>query len=74
MPYFIYKIHPMKILEKVSEHAKFQDASAEAKILRRDLPADANYTIKVVFGENELHAEDTLSEVREAQPTTGEDY
>ena len=74
MPYFIYNVHPMNILEKVGEYAKFQDASARAKVLRRDLPADAHYTIKVVFGENELHAEDTLSQLREPQPTTGEDY
>ncbi len=74
MPYYIYKIHPMNILEKVGEFAKFQEASSQAKTLRRGLPADAGYRIKVVYGENELHAEDTLSQVREPQPTTGEDY
>lgn len=74
MPYFIYKVHPMNILEKISEFAKFQEASSQAKALRHDLPPDANYKIKVVYGENELHAEDMLSQVREPQPTTGEDY
>lgn len=74
MPYFIYKAMPFNLLEKIAVYGKFREASDQAKVLRKNLPPDAHYTIRVVFGENELHAEDTLSQVREPQPMTGEDY
>lgn len=74
MPYFIYEIHPMRIVKKVAQHDKFKDASAQAKEIRNGLTGADNYSIKVVFAENELHAEEMLGEVREKPPTTGEDY
>jgi len=75
MPYYIYKIHsPLRNLEKVAQHAAFKDASGEAKALRTspDLPAGCN--VKVIFAENELQAEDLLSQVREPEPLIGDDY
>ena len=75
MPYFIYKvIPPLGNLEKVAQHAAFKDASAQAKSLRNagDLPAGC--TIKMIFAENELQAEDLLSQVREPEPLIGDDY
>lgn len=74
MPYFIYEMHPMRIVKKVAQHDKFKDASAQAKEIRNALTGTDNYSIKVVFAENELHAEEMLGEVREKPPTTGEDY
>lgn len=74
MPYFIYEIHPMRIVKKVAQFDKFKDASAQAKEIRNRLTSADNYSIKVIFAENELHAEEMLCEVREKPPTTGEDY
>lgn len=75
MPYFVYKVLlPMRILEKVQAFDGFKDASKHAKELRTTLTPEDNCIIKVIFGENELEAEDILSTVRDPQPTTGEDY
>jgi type I site-specific restriction endonuclease len=74
MPYFVYEIHPMRIVKKVAQFDKFKEASANAKELRNRLNDADNCTIKVIFAENELHAEEMLGEVREKPPTTGEDY
>ncbi len=67
MPYYIYRIfeHPIRRLEKLEQHEAYRDASARAKQLRKESPADADYHIKMVFGETELHAEDALNQVRE---------
>lgn len=74
MPYYVYKVFPMRILEKVQQFDGFKEASAHAKEQRTLIKPADNYTIKVIFGENELEAEDILSTVRDPQPTTGEDY
>lgn len=76
MPYYVYKVFsfPIKRLELMQAFPAFKEASAFAKGERAKLGAEAGFIVKVVFGENELHAEDTLSQVREHQPLTGEDY
>lgn len=76
MPYFVYKIetHPLRLLEKLSAFEKFAQASADAKKRRVELNLTEGQIVKVIFAENELEAEDLLSQVREAPPTTGEDY
>lgn len=74
MPYYVYKIMPMRLLEKVEQFDKFKEASAFAKSMRAKLTPQDNFTIKVIFGENELQAEDALNQVREPEPMTGEDY
>jgi len=68
MAYYIYRVFPFARLEKVAEFAAFKDASAAVKRLRAapDPPADCRF--KVIFAENELHAEDLLSQVREQAP------
>ena len=76
MPYYIYRITqtgPIRQLEKLTQFAAFKEASAEAKRLRKE--ADLTQCkIQVVFGENELQAEDALNTVREAEPLTGDDW
>lgn len=75
MPYFIYKIHPpLGNLEKLSQHAVYKEASSQAKALRNAGDLQAGCTIKVIFAENELQAEDLLSQVREPEPMIGDDY
>lgn len=75
MPYYLYRvtqIGSIRQLEKIAEYDGFKPASAEAKRLRAEAdPAQAR--IQVVFGENELQAEDTLNTVREPQPVIGDD-
>lgn len=77
MPYYLYRITqlgPVKQLDKLTQFDAFKEASTEAKCLRQapDLPTGA--TIKVIFADNELMAEDILSQVREAEPNIGDDY
>ena len=48
-------------------------ASARAKELRRELALSEGCTVKTIFAENELQAEDILSQVREPQPEPGDD-
>lgn len=75
MPYFIYKItgFPIRRLEKLEQHDGFSAASNRAKQLRDDLSGDTSGIIKVVFAENELHAEDLLNQVRNAVPNPQDD-
>ncbi len=79
MPYYLYKIHTLpgtqiRNLEKVSQFASFKEASAEAKRLRADPDLPAECAVKVMFADNELQAEDLLSQVREPEPMIGDDY
>lgn len=69
MPYFVYRItrSPLQMLEKMGEFGKFPEASNQAKLLRADADP-ARQMLKVVHAENELHAEDLLSQVRVATP------
>jgi hypothetical protein len=74
MPYFIYKLMPFNMIEKLEQFDKFKDASSRAKVIRKDMPANADYSIKLIFAENELAAEDILNTPREPGIMTGEDY
>lgn len=76
MPYYIYRVRqigPVRQLEKLAEHTVFKEASAAAKHLRQEAGDVAHVRIQVIFGENELQAEEALSEVRPAGLVTGED-
>jgi hypothetical protein len=75
MPYYIYKIStfPIRRLEKLEQHAAFRDASARAKVLRAALTAAEAGSIKVILADNELHAEDLLSQQRSPQPNPEDD-
>lgn len=72
MPYYIYRLKPFHQLEKLAEFAAFKDASAQAKQWRAAADAATAEPIKVIFADNELHAEDLLSQVREPA-ATGDD-
>ncbi|HSM98268.1 MAG TPA: hypothetical protein VLS47_04570 [Gallionella sp.] len=75
MPYFVYKIFetPIRRLQLLEQHDAFRAASDRAKQLRSGLASDAAYTIKVIFAENELHAEDLLNQVRAPAPNPQDD-
>lgn len=77
MPYYLYRVTqagPVKQLDKLTQFAIFKEASAEAKRLRKNMELPAGALIKVIFADNELMAEDLLSQVREGEPLTGDDW
>jgi hypothetical protein len=72
MPYYVFAVKPLGLLQKLGEFEAFKEASAHAKALRAAQPADAVVRVKVMFADNQLTAEDLLSQVREAGPTGDE--
>lgn len=75
MPYYIYRITqlgPVKQLDKLAQFDAFKDASGEAKRLRKEADS-SQHKIQVVFGENELQAEEAINTVRQPEPLTGDD-
>jgi hypothetical protein len=76
MPYYIYKVGgPLKLLDKQGTAASFKEAKALANGLRKSLDPNSGYQIKMIFADNELQAEDTLSQPRELDPSlAGDDY
>jgi hypothetical protein len=75
MPYYIYKIGPLNILEKQGQAESFKEAKATANELRKGLDPKAGQVIKMIFADNELAAEDTLSQPRELDTSlAGDDY
>ena len=75
MPYYIYKVSnfPIRRLEKVEQHSVFRDASARAKALRALLTAADEGSIRMILADNELQAEDLLSQQRTPQPNPDDD-
>lgn len=75
MPYYIYQIGPMNILAKQGQAESFKQAKAVANSLRKALDPKAGLTVKMIFAENELAAEDILSQPRELDASlAGDDY
>jgi hypothetical protein len=70
MPYFVFALRPPGLLDKRGEFTAFAEASAQAKALRRELPAGSSTRIKVMFAEHQLAAEDQLLQPREGGPET----
>jgi hypothetical protein len=75
MPYFIYKVGPLNILEKLGIAENFKDAKRLANEHRKTLLPNSGQGVKMIFAENELAAEDTLSQPREGETgLIGDDY
>ncbi len=73
MPYFVYRTEmrgPVRNLEKLGEFPAYGAAAKECRRLR-ELGAGE---VKMVFADNELHAEELLSEVKGAVPNIADDY
>ena len=71
MPYYVYRIAsgPSKLvkqLEQIKDFENFKEAKGFAKELRAEQAADDTSTIKVIFADNALEAEERLQEQREA--------
>lgn len=76
MPYYLYRVTqlgPVRQLDKLTQFDKFKEASAAAKEMRKEVDL-TRCKIQVVFGENELQAEEALNTVREPEPLTGDDW
>jgi len=69
VPYYIYRIstRPLLRLEQLGKCASFKDASAQVKAMRAGSVLPPDCRVKMIFAENELTAEDLLSQVRERQ-------
>jgi hypothetical protein len=70
MPYYIYKIIAgptdlLKTLEKMEQYDAFKEARQRARSLRAGMTDNDNYTVKVMFADSELAAEEKLMEKRE---------
>jgi hypothetical protein len=75
MPYYIYKIGPLNILAKQATAESFKDAKRIANEHRKTLLPNSGQSIKMIFAENELAAEDTLGQPREGETgLIGDDY
>jgi len=68
MPYFVFKVRPFTLPEKLAEFAAFAEASSHAKSLRAAQAGGDPVRIKVMFAENQQQAEDLLCEIREPRP------
>lgn len=69
MPYYVFAVKGYGQLDKVAEFDVFRDASAHAKTLRQVQPGGNAPRIKVMFGVNQIEAEDQLLQPREAGPS-----
>ena len=71
MLYFIYRVTSqegmslVKKLELITEFETFKDAKKYARQVRSELAEGSNETIKVMFAENQLVAEEQLLEHRD---------
>lgn len=75
MPYYVYKIGPLNILEKLGVAESFKEAKNLANEHRKKLLPNSGQIVKMTFAENELAAEDVLSQPREGEVgLIGDDY
>ncbi len=75
MPYYVYKIGPLNILDKLGIVDSFKAAKSLANEERKKLLPNGGQTVKMIFADNELAAEDILSQPREGEVgLIGDDY
>ncbi len=70
MPYYVYRIENagmdlLKQLKLIDKFDSFKEAKTHARNLRAALDEKEDAVIKVMFADNELHAEEQLMEKRE---------
>lgn len=68
MPYFIYKVGKLNLLEQLGVEENFRDAKSRARELRARLEPDRTDTVRIIFAANELEAEDLLSQPSGTMP------
>ncbi len=70
MPYYVYKISagPTNMLNRLELQERFdsyKEAKALARKMRSELPSGDTTIIKLIFADDQLQAEQRLTEVRE---------
>jgi hypothetical protein len=76
MPFFVYRVTvlgPVRRLESLGAFAAYSSAAAECRRLRGG-GEGAGARVRLIFAENELQAEELLSEARAAEPNIADDY
>ena len=73
MPYFIYRVFPLRRLAQVTRTPSFGEASVQAKALRASPERPADCAIKVIFAATAEEAEQLLLQAREKQPGLADD-
>ncbi len=70
MPYYVYRVRPFAQPDKQGGFDTYKAASALARILRAEAGAGSGGpgAIKLIFADDEPHAEDLLCQVREPLP------
>ncbi|HKK06725.1 MAG: hypothetical protein P8009_00860 [Gammaproteobacteria bacterium] len=66
MPYYIYQIGRLNLLEQLGVEDSFRDAKARTTELRAQLSLGPGEQIRMIFAANELEAEDLLSQPSQA--------
>jgi hypothetical protein len=66
MPYYVFRVQPFAMPERLAECPVFSEASALAKSLRPEQAA--NVRIRVMFADNAEAAEDLLLAPRDRAP------
>ncbi|MFN3715969.1 MAG: hypothetical protein ACK4R8_04480 [Thiobacillus sp.] len=75
MPYYVFRLGMFKVLEKQGEWASFKQAKAQVNDLRKTLDPKSGDQYKMIFAENEIAAQETLTAERELDRTlSGDDW
>lgn len=62
MPYYIYKIGRLNLLEQLGAQDSFPEAKALVRQWRASLTLEADEQVRMIFAATELEAEDLLSQ------------
>jgi hypothetical protein len=75
MPYYVFRMGMFKVLEKQGEWATFKEARTQTNALRKTLDPKTGDKYKMIFAENEIVAQETLTAERELEKTlSGDDW
>ena len=75
MPYYVFRVGMFKVLEKQGEWATFKEAKAHTNALRKTLDPKSGDKYKMIFAEDEITAQETLSAERELDKSlSGDDW
>lgn len=75
MPYYVFRVGMFKVLEKRGEWATFKEAKAHTNELRKTLDPKSGDKYKMIFAEDEIVAQDTLTAERALEKTlSGDDW
>lgn len=75
MPYYVFRMGMFKVLEKQGEWPSFTEARAHTNELRKTVDPKSGDKIKMIFAENEIAAQETLTAERNIEKTlSGDDW